>query len=150
MRLADGLTRRAEIGRGLADLSLTIIPRACHGKVVLVSDFLDDPATLERVVHGMTEGGVRGHLLQVLDPAEETLPFAGRIRFVDLEDAGIVEVSRVQDLQEAYARRIANHRAGIATMAGMADWTFAVHRTDALATAALLSLFMALETRQKS
>jgi uncharacterized protein (DUF58 family) len=88
---------------------------------------------------------VRGHLLQVLDPAEETLPYAGRVRFEGL-GAGIAPalVPRVEAVREVYAERVARHRAALAALAQSAGWSFATHRTDHPPEAALLALHQAL------
>ena len=49
--------------------------------VLLFGDFLDPPAAIAARINEMAEGGVTGHLVQVLDPAEETLAYEGRMEF---------------------------------------------------------------------
>ncbi|KAF0115440.1 MAG: hypothetical protein FD149_1596 [Rhodospirillaceae bacterium] len=132
---------------GLADLPLEAQALARHGQAVLIGDFLDDLATIQKTVRNIAEKGVTGHLLQVLDPAEETLPFTGRVRFVGLENEGTVEVRRAEDLRHAYGQRLAEHRAGVTALTHAFGWTFAVHHTDAPAIEALVSLFTALSRR---
>ena len=58
-----------------------LVPLPAHGTVVLVSDWLDPLDKIEEVVRHYASGGVRGHLVQVLDPAEEDLPFDGHVKF---------------------------------------------------------------------
>src|SRR5215813_5562632 len=53
------------------------VPLPAHGTVVMVSDWLDPLDEIEAMVRHYASGGVRGHLVQVLDPAEEDLPFDG-------------------------------------------------------------------------
>jgi uncharacterized protein (DUF58 family) len=84
-------------------------------------------------------------MLQVLDPAEETLPYAGRIRFEGLGD-GIAPalIPRVEAVREVYAERLARHRAALSALAQSAGWTFATHHTDQPPETALLALHQAL------
>jgi uncharacterized protein (DUF58 family) len=87
---------------------------------------------------------LRGQMLQILDPAEESLPYSGRIRFDGLEGEAPLLVPRVETIRGLYAERLAAHRDGIATMARAAGWGFSTHRTDQPPHLALLSLWQAL------
>ena len=62
------------------------LPR--YARVVMISDFLTPPAEIVQTLRGFASLGVRGHLLQVFDPAERSLPFSGRVRFEGLEGRG--------------------------------------------------------------
>ena len=46
--------------------------------VILISDFLDPVEQIREHAEALAAQGVSGHLVQVLDPAEETLPYVGR------------------------------------------------------------------------
>lgn len=113
---------------------------ARNGEMVLVSDFLAPLEEIDSRLRALAAGGAAGHLLQVLDPAEESLPFAGRIRFSGCEDEGEVLVRRVEDLREPYRHRLAAHRDGLAAIARALGWSFAIHHTDQPPQAALLAL----------
>ena len=78
------------------------------------------------------------------DPAEETLPFAGRRQFEGLEDEGRVLVRRVERVREDYAARMVAHREGLAAITRAIGWKFSSHRTDRAPEMALLALYMAL------
>ena len=118
------------------------LPR--HAKVVLVGDFLAPLEELRAVLAGMAAVPVTGHMLQVLDPAEALLPYAGRVRFEGLEqEAGFV-VPRVEGIRGAYARALEVHQAGLGMLARTFGWSFATHRTDAPPESALLGLYTAL------
>jgi uncharacterized protein (DUF58 family) len=121
---------------------LAPLPR--HARLVLLGDFLSPPEAIERVVRGYAARGVRGHLVQVLDPAEETLPFRGRIRFHGLEGEGELLVGRTETLREDYLALLREHRAAIADIARAVGWTYASHRTDRPPQSALLTLHAAL------
>ena len=79
-----------------------------------------------------------GHLLQVLDPAEAMLPYAGRIRFRGLEREGDTLIPRVEGVRDEYGRRLQAQQEGLAAICAAAGFGFAIHRTDHPPEAALL------------
>ena len=101
-----------------------------HGEVVLVSDFLLPLDQIEAEVAAIAAHGNGGHLLQVLDPAEESLPYAGRVRFLGLEGEGEVLAHRAEDWRDEYRLRLGRHRDALAAIAAARGWSFASHRTD--------------------
>ncbi|MBV8535471.1 MAG: DUF58 domain-containing protein [Alphaproteobacteria bacterium] len=142
------LTRIAEImALPQADASRSLppadIPLPRYAQVALVSDFLSPLDAIAAAVRRIAARGVKGYLLQVLDPAEETLPFNGRTRFVGLENDGEMLVPRVEALREDYQAALASHVAGLADIARQVGWTFLSHRTDRPPETTLLALFMA-------
>jgi len=124
-----------------------IEPLPRYGQLVLIGDLLATLEEIEAVVAAYAAMGLKGYLLQVLDPAEETLPFEGRIRFEGLEREDPLLISRVETLRTDYAERLARHRAGLAAITRAAGWNFATHRTDRPPHTALLALYTALAER---
>lgn len=118
------------------------LPR--HSHVVLIGDFLAPLETVHGLVARFAGHGLKGHLLQILDPAEETLPFTGRVRFESPEREAPLLISRVETVREAYVERLARHRAGLAAIARATQWSFGTHRTDRPPHSALLALHAAL------
>lgn len=112
--------------------------------VVWFSDFLDPIEKIaERVTH-LAAGGSTGHLIQVLDPAEETLPYSGRTEFIGLEDDTRWMSDRAESLRDVYRQRLLAHRASLQDLARKNGWSFLLHHTDRPATEALLKLIMRL------
>jgi uncharacterized protein (DUF58 family) len=125
------------------------LPR--YAQVVMVGDLLAPLPELHALVGRFAATGLRGHLLQVLDPAEETLPFAGRVRFEGLEQEAPLLISRVETVREDYAQKLAQHREGLAAIARATGWSFATHRTDRPPHTALLALYATLaEPRRRN
>lgn len=120
------------------------LPLPRYGRVVLIGDFFAAPEAIHQAVSRYAAQGVEGHLLLLLDPAELTLPFAGRIKFEGMEDEGSLIVRRTETLRAAYIDRIEAHRAGLAAIARSVGWTFGQHRTDHPPQAALMALYTAL------
>ncbi len=118
------------------------VPR--HARVVLIGDFLSPLEQIGRSVGALAAIPVTGHLLQVLDPAEALLPYAGRVRFQGLEREPDTIVPRVEGIRTGYAEALARQQDGLAALAAAAGWSFATHRTDHTPEAALLGLYTAL------
>lgn len=118
------------------------LPR--YANAVIVSDFLSPAPEVEQIVRAYAASGVKGHLLQVLDPAEDLLPFRGRVRFEGLEGEGAALIGRVEMVRKDYLALMENHRRALNDIARSVNWTFATHRTDRPAQTALLALYGAL------
>ena len=118
------------------------LPRNAH--VVLIGDLLTPLDPLDRVVRDYAARGIKGHMLQVLDPAEEDLPYEGRVRFEDLEDDSRWLLPRVEAARSTYRQRFEEHCDGLATIARSVDWSYSRHRTDRPPQAALMALYTAL------
>ncbi len=142
-RLADWLTGQIYFNEG-AGLPPTAIQLPRNAQAVLIGDLLSPLDQIEGAVARLAARGVRGHLVQVLDPGEETLPYAGRVRFKGLEGEGSLLVPRVDGVREAYLDRLAAQRDGLAAIARAAGWTLTLHRTDKPPQTALLALWTAL------
>jgi uncharacterized protein (DUF58 family) len=112
--------------------------------MVLFSDFLEPVEKIEATIARFASREVRGHLVQVLDPAEETFPFAGRLEFRDVLGPDRLIVGRAETIVDGYRRKLAEHRARLQRTVGKLGWTLSVHHTDAVPTAALLSLYAVL------
>ncbi|MDP7547387.1 MAG: DUF58 domain-containing protein [Alphaproteobacteria bacterium] len=118
------------------------LPR--FAQLVLFGDFLAPLEQIEIMVKGFADQGASGHLMQILDPAEEDLPFLGRTEFEGLEGEGKVLIGRVESLRGDYLRRMADRRLGLRDICRRVGWGFAQHRTDRPPQTALLGLYNAL------
>lgn len=139
-RLANSLLSEPADGRSLPPAAP--LPRAAH--VVLFGDFLSDIEEIRAAVSGLAGRGVRGQIVQVFDPAEESLPFTGRVRFAGFEGEGQTLLGRVENVRESYRERLARHRAAIGEIARRAGWGFILHHTDRPPQSALLPLYTAM------
>jgi uncharacterized protein (DUF58 family) len=121
------------------------LPR--HARLVLISDFFIPLEELRERLRGFVAMGIRGHLLHVLDPAEPSLPFAGRVRFEGLEDDGTTLIGNVDGVRVRYRDRVEAHRLGLRDLARSLGWTLASHVTDHPPEPPLLALYNALSTK---
>ncbi len=120
------------------------LPLPRHGQVVFMGDFLAPLDEIHSVVRGYAETGVKGQILQILDPAEESLPYHGRVRFEGLEGEDPWLMPRVEALRGDYAKRLEAQFAGIESIARSVSWGYSRHRSDHPPQTALLSLYTGL------
>ena len=118
---------------------------ARQGRAVFISDFLGDLSGLERSLSQAAASGVKGLLLQVLDPDEEAFPFDGRTVFVSMGGSLAHETKSAGDLRGRYLVRLAERKARLADLAQAAGWVYASHHTGQPATSALLWAYRALQ-----
>lgn len=118
---------------------------ASRSLVVLLSDFLMPPETVARQVEKWRAAGLSGHLLHILDPAEESLPYRGRVRLKGLESGeGDMLLSHAESLKDDYGLALEAHRRALEAIARQAGWHFSTHRTDKPARVALTHLYSAI------
>jgi uncharacterized protein (DUF58 family) len=109
-------------------------------EIVVVSDFWSPIAEVRTTLSQLSATGAHGHAVQIVDPAEETFPYSGRVEFVEPEGGGEITVGRAEAWKGDYEARIARHRAEIRAETDRLGWSFAIHRTDNPATELLLAL----------
>ena len=82
-------------------------------------------------------------MIQVLDPAEETLPFEGRVRLIAPGVSSHPECSipSVAKIRETYHDGLAAHRHALRSLATHTGWTFTLHHTDRPPDTTLLNLY---------
>jgi len=107
---------------------------------VIISDFLGDTEQLEAQIAAIAGVGVRCHLVQVLDPAEERFPFEGRLEFVDPEGGDRLVAGRAEAIRGAYCEELARLQARLRDLTARIEGSFLVHRTDRSMHVSLLAL----------
>ncbi len=131
-----GLSAYARLGHSLleSDKGNAGLPAAVelprHARTVIVSDFLAPWDVLHERLNFLAHAHARGHLVQVLDPAEEEFPFSGRTVFEDLEDHSELVVGRAERLGDEYREKLGALKSALSHWARRSGWTFTQHRTD--------------------
>ena len=108
------------------------------------SDFLSPLADIEAAMHRTAGGEIAGHLVHVIDPAEEDFPFEGRTRFEAVTGSDSELFGRAESVQQAYRARFRAHAEGLAAIARRLGWSYLAHRTDKRPELALIALYAAV------
>ena len=111
---------------------------------VLASDFLDPAEETIGRLDALAGRGVRAHLIEVADPAEEAFPYTGRTEFSDPETGRKLTAGRAETLAEDYRRLYLARREAVAAYCKRLGWSYTVNHTDRLASEALVRVHMAM------
>jgi uncharacterized protein (DUF58 family) len=122
-----------------ASLPPTFAPSP-FSEVVMLSDLWSPIGEVRGMIAHLSATGAHGHVVQIVDPAEESFPYSGRVEFIEPEGAGTVTAGRAETWRNDYQGLIARHRAAIRAETDMRGWSFAIHRTDRPASELLLVL----------
>lgn len=117
---------------------------ARYGDLVIASDFLDPVEEITAWLTPLISRGVRVHLIEVSDPAEETFPYSGRTEFHDPETGAKLTAGRAEMLVEDYHRLYLARREELANWCRRLGWSYTPSRTDRLASETLIKLHMAM------
>jgi uncharacterized protein (DUF58 family) len=109
-------------------------------EVVMLSDLWSPVEDVHRTLAQLSATGANGHVVQIVDPAEETFPYSGRIQFLEPEDGRSITAGRAETWRADYEARVARHRAEIRAETERLGWSFIIHRTDRPASELLLAL----------
>lgn len=125
-------TERASLPPNFAPSSLS--------EIVMLSDLWSPIAEVRATIAQLSATGAHGHVVQIVDPAEESFPYSGRVEFIEPEGAGSVTAGRAETWRNDYQNIVARHRADIRAETNLRGWSFAIHRTDRPASELLLVL----------
>jgi uncharacterized protein (DUF58 family) len=135
-RMAESIihdpTERSSLPVGFVPASLA--------EIVVLSDLWSPINEIRATLTQLSANGSQGHLVQIVDPAEETFPYSGRIEFTEPEGAGEITAGRAENWRKDYEARLARHRAEIRAETNRLGWSFTVHRTDRSANELLIAL----------
>jgi uncharacterized protein (DUF58 family) len=109
-------------------------------EVVLLSDLWVPMSEVRGKITQLSATGAHGHVIQIVDPAEESFPYSGRVEFIEPEGGGSVTAGRAETWRNDYQAIVERHRAAIRAEADLRGWSFAIHRTDRPASELLLVL----------
>lgn len=130
--ITNGQAERASLPPNFAPSPLS--------EIILLSDLWSPIAEVSQTIARLSASGASGHIVQIVDPVEETFPYAGRVEFVEPEGAGTITAGRAETWRNDYQARVERHRAEIRAQTSKLGWSFIIHRTDRPASELLLKL----------
>lgn len=142
LRLAEAFTENAEADYAPPE-HRAMIPSA---RALFISDFLGSLDEVRLALTKAADRGVRGVLLQTLDPSEEQFPFRGRTVFESMGGTLQHETLKANDLRDRYLERLAARKGELQQLCAATGWQYGVHHTDTSAQSALLWIYRALDT----
>ncbi|QQA43470.1 DUF58 domain-containing protein [Pelagovum pacificum] len=142
-RMAALLSEQDEVDYGTPEAT-GMLP---HSRAMFVSDFMGDMEPVEAALTKAADRGVRGAMVQVLDPQEEGFPFDGRTIFESMSGGIRHETLKAGDLRDRYLERLAERKDRLRMLASTTGWQFLTHHTGDSAASALLWIYGALERR---
>ncbi|MDE2378390.1 DUF58 domain-containing protein [Bradyrhizobium sp.] len=122
----------------------SFVPSAL-AEIVVLSDFWSPIAEIRTMLAGLSGSGAHGALVQIVDPAEETFPYSGRIEFIEPEGFGAITAGRAESWAQDYTARLALHRDQIRNETNRLDWLFTTHSTERSAAELLLFLHAGMQ-----
>jgi len=116
-----------------------------HSRALFLSDFLGNLDEVKLALTKAADRGVRGVLLQVLDPEEEQFSYRGRTIFESVGGTLAHETLKARDLRDRYLDRLAARRDELTHLTRATGWQLGLHHTGDSAQSALLWLYRALD-----
>jgi uncharacterized protein (DUF58 family) len=132
-----------------ASLPMSFAPSPL-AEIVMLSDLWSPIGDVQQTISQLSATGAHGHIVQIVDPAEESFPYSGRVEFIEPEGAGSVTAGRAEAWRHDYQGLVARHRAQIRAETDRLGWSFAVHRTDRPASELLLVLHSRMGTHMQT
>jgi len=136
--------------QNIAQQGMAIHPGRKHS-VLLLGDFLEFSDHNEKTGNAIRQLGQYqndGALVQILDPAEISPPFRGRINLFDTQDQMIFKSEKFEDIADGFKKRAKKWRAAVRDAARQNDWLYDLHVTSDSASPTLLALYQHLSERQ--
>jgi uncharacterized protein (DUF58 family) len=138
-RLASHLAHAADL-----PAKPDLMPIRRLSDIVIASDFLDPVEETIEWLDALARHGVRAHLIEIADPAEETFPYAGRTEFRDPENGDKLTAGRAELLSGDYRSLYLARREELSAWCKRLGWSYTVNHTDRLASEALVRVHMSM------
>jgi uncharacterized protein (DUF58 family) len=120
------------------------VPVSRNAQLIWLSDFLSPLSEIDKALRRFSSANASGHLVHIVDPAEEDFPFEGRTRFEALTGNDNEMFGRAESVREAYRRRFAAHGEAVSSLARRFGWSYLAHRTDKSPQYPLIALYAAI------
>ncbi len=118
-----------------------LIETSHFADIILFSDFLDPIDETTDQIAQMARRGMRGHLLQIIDPVEENFPYDGRVEFSDPETGERITTGNAGSIGGEYKKLFAARIQELRRRATKLGWSHTIHHTNNLASQALVNLY---------
>jgi uncharacterized protein (DUF58 family) len=111
-----------------------------NSDVILISDFLNDIKHTEEILRKLSARGINGNMIHILDPAEKTFPYKGRINFNGLEEEESILIGNAESIKNNYKKAMNSHCTKIKKLSLSYSWKYYMDTTDNSPESSLLKI----------
>lgn len=114
---------------------------ARFSEMIFISDFLEEYDLVDKRLRELGALQTGGTVVQIIDPAEESLPYDGRVEFKDMKDQQRVIIENAAHIRSQYEKAFASRKLLLTETTSQLNWGHLQHHTDRPVRESLLHLY---------
>ena len=111
-----------------------------NSDVILIGDFLNNINETEKTIKELSNRGINGIIIQILDPAERFFPYKGRINFNGLEGEKNILIGKAESVRNDYKKAIKIHIEKLEKLTTSYSWKYILDNSDQDASISLQNI----------
>ena len=111
-----------------------------NSDVILIGDFLNNIIETEKTIKELSNRGINGIIIQILDPAERFFPYKGRINFNGLEGEKNILIGKAESVRNDYKKAIKIHIEKLEKLITSYSWKYILDNSDQDASISLKNI----------
>ena len=111
-----------------------------NSDVILIGDFLNNIIETEKTIKELSNRGINGIIIQILDPAERFFPYKGRINFNGLEGEKNILIGKAESVRNDYKKAIKIHIEKLEKLITSYSWKYILDNSDQDASISLQNI----------
>ena len=111
-----------------------------NSDVILIGDFLNNVNETEKTIKELSNRGINGIIIQILDPAERFFPYKGRINFNGLEGEKNILIGKAESVRNDYKKAIKIHIEKLEKLTTSYSWKYILDNSDQDASISLQNI----------
>lgn len=108
-----------------------------NSNVILIGDFLNNIKENEKTIKELSNRGINGILIHILDPAEIDFPYNGRINFSGLEGEQSILIGKAESVRSNYKKALKVHIEKLNKLANSYSWKYFIDTSNEEPSASL-------------
>ena len=111
-----------------------------NSDVILIGDFLNNIIETEKTIKELSNRGINGIIIQILDPAERFFPYKGRINFNGLEGEKNILIGKAESVRNDYKKAIKIHIEKLEKLITSYSWKYILDNSEQDASISLQNI----------
>ena len=111
-----------------------------NSDVILIGDFLNNINETEKTIKELSNRGINGIIIQILDPAERFFPYKGRINFNGLEGEKNILIGKAESVRNDYKKAIKIHIEKLEKLITSYSWKYILDNSEQDASISLQNI----------